>query len=67
MVFWYFVDLLDRSSSQETELREISISCKNLFLNWCEINTFYSLPEDKILDWSNLKQIADNVLFLKCI
>ena len=24
-----------------------------------------SLPEDKILDWSKLKQIADNIL--KCI
>ena len=27
-------------SSQEAELREISISCKNLFLNRCKINVF---------------------------
>ena len=27
-------------SSQEAESREISISCKNLFLNRCKINTF---------------------------
>ena len=26
---------------------------------------FYSLPDDKILDWSILKQIADDIL--KCI
>ena len=27
-------------SSQEAESREISISCKNLFLNRCKINMF---------------------------
>ena len=27
-------------SSQEAESREISISCKNLFLNRCEINMY---------------------------
>ena len=29
------------------------------------INLFNPLPEDKILGWSNLKQIADDIL--KCI
>ena len=30
---------------------------------WCD--TFNPLPDDKILDWSKLKQVADNIL--KCI
>ena len=32
-------------SSQEAESREISISCKNLFLNRCKINMFKLNPE----------------------
>ena len=39
-------------SSQEAESREISISCKNLFLNRCKINMF------KL----KLIQVADNIL-----
>ena len=32
------------------------------FYSWAKINP---LPDDKILDWSKLKQIADDIL--KCI
>ena len=31
-------------TSQEAESREISISCRNLFLNWCEMNMFNPFP-----------------------
>ena len=36
-------------------------------LVWCYLlyKQFNSLPDDKILDWSKLKQTADNIL--KCI
>ena len=35
-------------SSQEAELREIRISCKNLLLKQCKINMFNPLPDDKV-------------------
>ena len=35
-------------------------SLKNLLFDWVN-----PLPDDKILDWSKLKQIADDIL--KCI
>ena len=38
-------------SSLEAELREINISCKNLFLNWCKIN----MIKLKLWIWTGLK------------
>ena len=42
----------------------VSVCTKYVFLSksWQDIN---QLPNDKILDWSELKQIADDIL--KCI
>ena len=40
-----------------------ALKCKQFFLRYpFSLN---SLPDDKILDWCNLKQIADDIL--KCI
>ena len=33
-----------------------------LFFPQCFQKAFNPLPDDKILDWSKLKQIADNIL-----
>ena len=41
----------------------VSIGCSLQGIN--ERNIFNPLPNDKILDWSKLKPIADNIL--KCI
>ena len=45
-------------SSQEAESREISISCKNLFLNRCKINIF----KDGYLDFSHLMELKNIAL-----
>ena len=52
-VFFFFIGPHIRReywcSSQEAESREISISCKNLFLNRCKINMFLLNSFNKIL------------------
>ena len=40
----------------------LSFSSISFFLTPFIITVFNSLPDDKILDWSKLKQIADNIL-----
>ena len=48
-------------SSQEAESREISVSCKNFFLNQCEINMFklvnYSLVESEVKFHGNINLV----------
>ena len=43
------------------EKKKILVNCIFAFIH----NIFNPLPDDKILDWSELKQVADD--FLKCI
>ena len=56
-------NLLDKASTYQTCIH--MVKDKKGLLPFQYISLFNPLPDDKILDWSKLKQIADDIL--QCI